>query len=452
VGRKGWRKAVAAVGMAAAIGAVTAGAASAGTAGGIQTSGFGPSTLTIWSYDGVFPGSGTALKQLTADFEKKYPNVKVNLVFKDFNTLNETGARALASGSGPDIIEGNQGFQVDAQLVRAKLIIPLDKYIAAYHWQKWYSPGTWQVFKWTPDGRTFGEGPTWGVASTANSMLVYYNKQKLKQLGLPAKIPDTFAKFQALLAQVRAKLPSSQPVIEFGQKDISGEFIMSAIQGAYVKPASILNWIFHRPGATWDTPGNVKALTALQDFAKAGYFNSDSNSLTGEDAAQLFAKGHGVFFVDGNWSAAEVYSGLKQNAGVANMPGAAPGVFGGDGSISGPWHISSKSKVPDVAAAWLNYIISSPQAIKTWYQQQQVPSPGDAPLPTGNPYLSSVTAAWQAVVKNNGLFAYEDWASPTMIQTMTAQLQLLVSGHASPQSVAQAFQTDYSRFDKTLKH
>ena len=89
-------------------------------------------TLTMWSYDNQDPGLEPVLKQLSKDFEKSHPGVKINLVFKDFNSLVGTVPRALASGSGPDVTEGNQGYQTDAQLVKAKLILPLTKYANKY--------------------------------------------------------------------------------------------------------------------------------------------------------------------------------------------------------------------------------------------------------------------------------------------------------------------------------
>ena len=95
-----------------------------------------------------------------------------------------TVPRALASGSGPDVTEGNQGYQTDAQLVKAKLIIPLTKYVKKYGWDKLYAPSTWGMFRWTPDGKSFGKGPVWGLAQTGQNVVVFYNKKKLRQAGL----------------------------------------------------------------------------------------------------------------------------------------------------------------------------------------------------------------------------------------------------------------------------
>ena len=145
--------------------------------------------------------------------------MKINLVFKDFNSLVGTVPRALASGSGPDVTEGNQGYQTDAQLVKAKLIIPLTKYVKKYGWDKLYAPSTWGMFRWTPDGKSFGKGPVWGISQTGQNVVVFYNKKKLRQAGLnPNKMPKTYAGFEAMLATLRAKLPDERPGDRGGQQ------------------------------------------------------------------------------------------------------------------------------------------------------------------------------------------------------------------------------------------
>src|SRR5207249_11314825 len=137
-----------------------------------------PITLTMWSYDNPDPGLEPVLKQLGKQFEQTHSGVKINLIFKDFNSLVGTVPRALGSGSGPDVTEGNEGYQTDAQLVKAKLILPLDKYIKKYHWDRLYSPSTWGMFRWTPDGKSFGRGPIWGLAQTGQNIVAFYNKKK----------------------------------------------------------------------------------------------------------------------------------------------------------------------------------------------------------------------------------------------------------------------------------
>jgi raffinose/stachyose/melibiose transport system substrate-binding protein len=427
------------------------------SAGEVKTSGFdslGPVNLTIWSYDNQDPGLEPVLKELSADFEKQYPNVKITMVFKSFNDLVNIVPRALASDDGPDITEGNQGYQTDAQLVKAGLILPLDSYIKAYGWDKWYSPSTWSIFRWTNDGKTFGEGPTWGVAQTGQNVNIYVNTKKLQELGFdPNAMPTTFDDFNAMLGQIRAKLPKDQPVIEAGNQEGYGFIHMfGGIQAAYVAPQDVRDWIMHAPDATWDTPENVQALDTLQSWGKNGYLNDDYNAIKYDASAAEFAKGKGVFWIGGNWDSAIIGDGLGQdNVKVMPFPPGESGVTAGIGSTSGPWHISSKTKYPDVAAAWLNYIIGSTKAQGLMFGQQQIPAIAGATAPTTEPYLGQVAKAWQDVEGDDGLMLYTDWASSTMYQTLASNFQKLMADKTSAQDMATAVQADWSKFDATLK-
>ena len=44
---------------------------------------------------------------------------------------------------------------------------------------------------------------------------------------------------------------------------------------------------------------------------------------------------------------------------------------------------------------------------------------------------------------------YFDWASPTMLDTMGAQTQLLLAGQITPDQLVEACQKDYDAFRKT---
>jgi raffinose/stachyose/melibiose transport system substrate-binding protein len=408
-------------------------------------------TLTMWSYDNQDPGLEPVLKQLSKQFEASHPGVKINLVFKDFNSLVGTVPRALASGSGPDVTEGNQGYQTDAQLVKAKLILPLDKYVKKYHWDKLYSPSTWGMFRWTADGKSFGKGPIWGLAQTGQNIVVFYNKAKLRSLGV-TKVPTTFAAFDKLLAQLRAKLPKGEPVIEEGNKEGYGFIhLFGGIWGAYEKPAKVRNWIYHVPGSRYDTPGTIKALAKLQQWAKAGYFNSDYNAVGYDVSANLFAKGKGVFWIGGDWDSTIIKTGLSKDAGAFAMPPGASGQYASIGGLSGPWHISSKTKYADLGAEWLNYVITSTQAKKLMFGQQQLPADSSAKAPTNDPYLTEVFTGFKKVADDNGLLLYTDWASPSMYTTLQNQYQQLLAGRTTPEGMAKAVQSDWAKFDKTLR-
>ena len=411
-------------------------------------------TLTMWSYDNQDPGLQPVLQQLSKQFEKSHPGVKINIVFKDFNSLVGTVPRALASGSGPDVTEGNQGYQTDAQLVKAKLIIPLTKYVKKYRWDKLYAPSTWGMFRWTPDGKSFGKGPVWGIAQTGQNVVAFYNKKKLRAAGVnPNKMPTTYAGFEKLLARLRAKLPSDDPVIMAGNKEGYGFIhLFGGIWGASTSAASVRNWIYHVPGSRYDTPGTIKALGRLQAWAKNGYFNADYNAQGNDASAGEFAKGKGAFWIGGDWDSTIIKTGLgAANVGVTPIPPGPSGTWASIGGLSGPWHISSKTKYPDLGAEWLNYVIATPIAHKLMFAQQQLPSDRRAKVPTNDPYLTQVYNAFAKVANDDGLLLYTDWASPSMYTTLQNQFQLLLAGKTTPAGMAKAVQADWEKFDKTLR-
>ena len=95
------------------------------------------------------------------------------------------------------------------------------------------------------------------------------------------------------------------------------------------------------------------------------------------------------------------------------------------GSTSLPWHISSKSKYPDVAAAFINHLINGEGSAQLMYDQVQIPAVQSAPQPEGDEYLGQVATGWQQLVKDGGLTLFLDWSSPTMYDTMGAEFQKL---------------------------
>ena len=68
-------------------------------------------------------GPEPVIKTLVAQFEKKYPNVKVNLTFKGFTDYMKVIQLSLNGNNAPDVSEGNQSYATDALLVKAKLIV-----------------------------------------------------------------------------------------------------------------------------------------------------------------------------------------------------------------------------------------------------------------------------------------------------------------------------------------
>ena len=196
--------------------------------------------------------------------------------------------------------EGNQGYQTDAaQLVKAKLILLLTKYVKKYGWDKLYAPSTWGCSWWTPDGK--GQGPGLGHRADRPERRRLLQQAEAPRARLqPQQDAADLRVFDRLLAQLRAKLPDGEPVIGTATRRGTGSSTSSAASRA---PTSR-----RRRSATGSTtcparattpPGRSGRWASSSNGARAGYFNDDYNALGYDASATEFAKGKGVFWIGG---------------------------------------------------------------------------------------------------------------------------------------------------------
>jgi raffinose/stachyose/melibiose transport system substrate-binding protein len=425
------------------------------TAQNVKTSGFeslGPVTLRVVSSE-TGEGPKKAIVEQSKAFEKKYPNVTVKVSYRDFPSWIKQVKLSLASKNPPDVVAGNQGYQVDGELVKAGLILPLDKYAKAYGWEQSFSPQSLQQFKWSPDGKTFGTGTLYGIAQSGQSTGVFANKAKLEKAGVDPASLKSFDDFDAALAKIKPSLPSNEPVIVLGNKDqYEVLHLWGMIQGAYTPAQEVRDWIFHRSGKSFDTPGNKQALAKLKEWNDKGYLGrgDDYNARGETDAANLFGRGKGAFMLAGNWNAQTILDGLKDDAMFFDMPPGRSGKVAAIGSTSVPIHVSSKSKNPDLAAAYIDFIAGKP-ASQELVDTTQVPAILDATAkPTGQ-FGQEVAQGWAKLVDDGGLTFFHDWSSPTMLETIGQSFQELLAGKASVDDVVSRIQKDWSDYDSELK-
>jgi raffinose/stachyose/melibiose transport system substrate-binding protein len=60
--------------------------------------------------------------------------------------------------------------------------------------------------------------------------------------------------------------------------------------------------------------------------------------------------------------------------------------------------------------------------------------------------LGDVLAASALVTASNGIVPYEDWATPTFYDTLTAAIQELMANRITPQEFVDKVQADYAEF------
>jgi raffinose/stachyose/melibiose transport system substrate-binding protein len=406
----------------------------------------GPITLTVW--DQEYGQVGRVWDQLNAEFEQKYPNVTVNRVKRDFGELKTLLRLAITGPHPPDIVEVNQGWPDMGQLVKAGLLLPLDNYAQAYGWNDRVSQNVLSVSSWSSDGEQFGTGSIYGYTSMGEIVGVYYNKAMLADLGLT--VPTTFEQFEHDLAV--AKQAGKVP-IQFGNNDaFPGIHEYAVIQDQMAPVSQLTDFIFGTNGsqASFDTPANVQAATTLQNWAKEGYFTPGYAGGGYQDAVNNFAKGEGLFMITGNWIVADLGADNRNFGFFVMPPREASGPQVSTGGAGFPLAITSGSKNPDAAAAYIDWMTND-HASDLLLPTGQLPlstAAGTSSVQDGT-VLADVVNVADTVSDSNGVVPYEDWATPTFYDTLTAAIQELMADRITPQEFVSKVQQDYADFQNS---
>jgi raffinose/stachyose/melibiose transport system substrate-binding protein len=380
-------------------------------------------TLTVWDQE-VRGGQAAQIKELNKQFQAKYPNVKIKRVAKSFEDLNTTLKLAVSGPKAPDVVEANQGLGVMGQLVKAKLLRPIDDYAKIYGWADRYPSLLLDLNKFEPNGTTFGSGDLYGLSQMGEIVGVFYNKKKV------ATPPKTLDEFEAALA--KAKGDGDVP-IQFGNLDKwPGIHEYETVLGQNADKQAVRDFVFQKSGASFNTPEFQAAASKLQDWVKKGYFTNDFNGTGYDPAWQRFAKGRGAFLIAGTWLVADLAKQMGDDVGFFTMPGTQAG---GDpvalGGESLPFTITSKSAHPDVAAAYIDFLTDQ-NATSVLAQTDNLPAMKyDAPAPTGA-LTKDVFAAWNALGDADGLIPYADYTTPTFGDDLGGAIQQMLAGKDAP--------------------
>jgi raffinose/stachyose/melibiose transport system substrate-binding protein len=151
-----------------------------------------------------------------------------------------------------------------------------------------------------------------------------------------------------------------------------------------------------------------------------------------------------VFLITGSWLTANLKEALGNDVGFFLLPpraGRQLATLGGEGL---PWAISSKSKNPDAAATYLNFI-TRPQGAQVLVSAGQLPAmKGKVRVPKG--LDTEVYRAWTTANARDAIVPYLDWATPTMYDTITASIQKLMAGRSTAAQFVGEIQSDYAKF------
>lgn len=400
-----------------------------------QLAGAGKITLRILDQEGPVSAGGSGAREYTAlidKFEQTYPNVTVKRETKNIDQLIKTLPLRLSSNNVPDVIESDQGYETQGRLVKAGLMQPLDEYAKAWGWNDRQTPEQLLGMRVRTDGTHLGDGKLYGIAASQSLVGIYYNKGLLKKLGL--ETPKSMEEFEASLA--KAKAAGIIP-IQGGDGDHQATdwgLVMAAAMNADTD--HVRDTYLGRGSGSFSTPEMAAAIKQVQSWGEKGYLAPGYRGITSDVAAARFAKGQGLYFMNGTWWAAGIIDGLKADGGFMAPP---PGPSGASAMIAAPnqpWEIPTKAENKLAAALWIDFI-TSPENVGVFLENGDVPATKfDAgAAESAKPLTQDVLAAAQQVAESQTQLPFE-WAVPSVQTFIYGPGIQLAAGKMTPEEFA----------------
>lgn len=422
--------------VTAAIGARAAAAASSAKPP-TETQACGTKPVTMEAYvETGFPD----VIDLMHEFTRQYPKVKWHIRQDQFAVITQNAPLVLSGPNPPDLMRMPQ----ISGLVHDHLLKNMDGYFKQYGWNAFPASQLSQM-RMGVNGGARGTGSLWAMGLNYSLTGVFYNKTLAKKVGMTS-LPGTLAQLDALLA--KSKAAGVTPIVQFNGGATGGLlFPLQQLMAVYGPPGPINNWIFQKPNATIDTATNLAATNHLQQWIKAGYFNTDANSTDYATMMSKFESGDGLLMFDGDWESGNLDKVMPHNVGFFLMPPLKAG--GMHTAMSAPltYGMAAKAKHADCAAFFFNWVATNPKA-RTINVSVGGSNPGGPPnlaIPSKPGTLVAQTLAFGKIVaKQNGAMDFIANATGAIYaQAWTPEVQKLFGGQETPANLLKTVQSDY---------
>jgi raffinose/stachyose/melibiose transport system substrate-binding protein len=247
--------------------------------------------------------------QLIAAFQKKHPNITIKATYDPDNTSQQNGPRVISAADTPDIARVTDINSA----VRGKHLVNLDPYAKAYGWK--LPDAQTESYRVGSDGK-IGSGSLYAVPDGVSMTGLYWNKKIAKQLG----INEAPATVEELEADMKKATDAGVLAMMMPAKEGGTSYIYQALLTNYEGRDKVQDWIVQKDGATFKTPGAVKAAEKIKQWQDAHYFSSDALAFDGSTALSRFSDGKALFFPSGSWYSDSINTALGQDSGWVAYP------------------------------------------------------------------------------------------------------------------------------------
>jgi multiple sugar transport system substrate-binding protein len=325
-------------------------------------------TLEFPTWQAEEPGVSTWWKELIAAYEKKYPDVKINLQQVPFAQFVKQMTVRFAAGNPPDIVHlPSRDF---ASFADQGWLEPLDDRLKATD-----IPATWPPLQ----SEMSWNGKTQGVLLMGYGGILFYNDRMLKdaKVAVP-RTPDEW------LAAMKATTDAANG--QFGLATITAEHPNMVVEMASWVIGSGADWL---KGGKYNftDPAVVKAVDEWRQ--SLAYAPKGTNSAT---ARQLFLDGKVAFLRDGPWvwgALAKAPADVRPHLRIGALP--FPVTPGG---ASNSLHLAVKTDAKKKDAAWNFIVMAASPEWQSRYALTGSPAPRKGALTAAelaaNPHLKLI--------------------------------------------------------------
>ncbi|SFB23365.1 MULTISPECIES: ABC transporter substrate-binding protein [unclassified Bacillus (in: firmicutes)] len=250
-------------------------------------------TLAGW---GSSPEEAELLKQVLADFETKYPTIKVKheVIADQYMDVLKT---RLIGGEGPDV------FYLDAfeapGMIETGVLEPLDEYEDKNFDKADFEKPLLEAFQ--------KDGKTYGFPKGYSTLALFYNKKMLADAGV--EVPKTWDE----LREASKKLTKGTEVYGFGQNPELARtyFIAESKGGKVVKDDK----------ANFTDPKVLEGLQPYVDQALIEKTAAQPNQVGAGWTGEMFGQGKAAMVIEGNWAIPFLQNTFKDiDFGTAEVP------------------------------------------------------------------------------------------------------------------------------------
>jgi len=300
--------------------------------------------VKVWTLTFANDSANKAWADIVKEFEAANPGVTIKVEGR--GTDEHKSALRVASGSdqGPDIYFMWGGLGLGGEFVKAGLSLPLDKFYAEYKWDD-------ELLSPALSFSVVHEGGRHGVPYTFHGEALYYNKALFEKAG----ITTAPATYDELVADAEKLKAAGIPAITFGG---TVNWHVMRLMDMILETKCGVEKHDRLMGMQVSWADEACATASFEEFHK-WTSNYTLKPFMGIDQAQsfnLFLGSRAAMMLEGDWLVGQL-KGENRTAdfGLFPFPTGTDRLYG----FAEYNYISTKSKVPDIAAKFLNYLEST---------------------------------------------------------------------------------------------